>query len=132
MLQLKDRGYARRSADLNIARSALAAAALSLAGLAAPALSASLIVDENGDLVGASGVILEEATYEVSFVSGTCAEAFSYCNEPDDFMFDTASKAQAASGALISQVFLDGPLGMFDSDPELTSGCGNPCWVFTP
>jgi hypothetical protein len=42
--------------------------------------------------------------------------------------------ASAASYALYQDVFKDGPLGNFDTKPELTSGCsmGIGCTVLTP
>jgi hypothetical protein len=102
------------------------------------ASAAVLLVNGSGILTGANGVVVNNQTYNVSFQLGTCASLFSGCNEPSDFLFPTVASALDASSALMSQVFIDGPAGEFDSRPELTPSCpralfGNTgCSVFTP
>jgi hypothetical protein len=103
-----------------------------LFGLNAQA-SPILVVDMNGILMGATGVLVDGQSYDVEFVEGTCTEVFGVCDEAH-FAFTTESTALAASRALLD-VFLDVPgLGNFDSDPMLTNGCFFPtnCWALTP
>ena len=106
---------------------ALALCASSVSG------AATLIVDPSGELTGASGVNVGGTLYDVSFVGGTCADAFGVCDSAH-FDFTTASDALAASQALMDQVFIDGPDGQFDSQPSLTIGCSNwaHCTALTP
>jgi hypothetical protein len=56
------------------------------------------------------------------------------CDDPTDFIFPTGATATAAAQALLDQVFLDGPLGQFDSNPNLTFGCSGThvCQALTP
>jgi len=93
-----------------------------------------------GQLMGASGVMLENSAYDVEFHDGTCFGLFDLCNDTSDFLFDTQADATLASQALLDQVFLDSGIGNFDSDPDLTNGCNrttgelsfNYCVVYTP
>ena len=68
------------------------------------------------------------------FVDGTCIDLIDGCDELADFTFTTLEAATAASVALQNQVFVDGPSGAFDTDPELTNGCSNAthCVALTP
>ena len=93
-------------------------AALSF-GLATPAAAASLIIDANGQLRGASDVNVGGTLYDVEFADGTCIEIFSGCDEVSDFTFTNYFDAREASQALLDQVFL----GEFNDDPTLTFGC---------
>jgi hypothetical protein len=118
----------------------LAAGALSLAATL-PAAAATLNVDANGFLTGASGVTVATSagtkTYNVEFLSGSCASIFSNCaadpasSSLPAFAFTTSTDAVAASQSLLDQVFVDGIAGDFDSNPELTRGCLT-CFVLTP
>ena len=78
-----------------------------------------------GQLMGASGVLVDGSLYDVQFVDGTCIDLYNGCDDVSDFTFPTHASALLASQALFDQVFLDGPLGSFDSDPELTNGCSS-------
>jgi hypothetical protein len=96
-----------------------------VAGLMAGSAEASaiLIIDSNGILQGATGVTVDGALYDVEFLGGTCVALFSGCDAVADFQFQTLGAATLAAEALLDQVFLDGPLGPYDSSPALTSGC---------
>jgi len=85
--------------------------------------SAILIVDSNGILQGATGVTVGGALYDVELLNGSCPALFSGCDDASDFQFQTSGAATLAAQALLDQVFLDGPLGTFDSSPEMNSGC---------
>jgi hypothetical protein len=101
-----------------------------LATYSAQSRAAELIVT-NGKLVGATGVLVNGSSYNVSFVDGTCAALFNGCDQTADFFFQTPADAQAASQALMDQVFL----GAYDTTPGLTSGCATTaasCSVITP
>ena len=98
------------------------------------ASAATLLTDVNGDLTGATGVIVQGTSYDVSFLDGTCASLFSGCDSVSDFAFADRFLAALASEALLGQVFLDSSLGSFDSRPYLTRGCDDvlQCRVITP
>lgn len=56
----------------------------------------TLSLDPNGELIGAKGVTVAGATYDVAFVDGTCEEVFSGCDSPADFVFSSQASATAA------------------------------------
>ena len=92
-----------------------------------------LDVDSTGHLMGATNVDVNGASYDVQFLDGSCISRFLNCN-PDLFAFNNEADATAASQALLDSVFIDSTLGLFDTDPELTSGCLSTevCAVLTP
>ena len=83
--------------------------------------------------MGASDVLVGGNLYDVQFLDGTCADLYSGCDAVSDFTFQTQASATLASQALLDQVFLDAT-GLFDSQPELTRGCGAliECGASTP
>lgn len=96
------------------------------------AVHAMPILDiQGGQLFGASGVNVGGTLYDVAFRDGTCGALFSGCDEAGDFTFQTQVEAAMASQALLDQVILD----LFDTQPGLTNGCGNPntssCFILT-
>ena len=97
-------------------------------------MAATLQIDANGILMGATGVDINGTLYNVEFLDGSCQTLFSGCDEPADFAFTAASSSYNASEALLTQVFVDGPQGLFDSNPSLTAGCTNSdlCIILTP
>lgn len=97
------------------------AAAMAIGLSSAPSFAATLIVDGSGQLRGAAGVDVGGTLYDVTFREGTCTALFDGCDDPSDFTFTTLTDAQAASQALLNQVFIDGPAGNFVS-PSLTFG----------
>lgn len=102
------------------------------------ARAAPILTIEDGRLVGARGVTVEFVGYsylfDVEFTDGYCVEVFAGCeSDHPDFFFNSDSDARAASQALLDQVLLDGPYGLFDSHPPLTVGCDfGACAVATP
>ncbi|MFK7870830.1 MAG: VPLPA-CTERM sorting domain-containing protein [Roseobacter sp.] len=116
-------------------KATLVAATLALGFSVSASTAATLNVDVNGQLLGASDVDVDGVLYDVSFQDGTCISLFADCDEQSDFVFTTADSALLASAALLSQVFIDNSLGQFDSSPGLTRGCAagvDSCFVFTP
>jgi len=114
------------------------AAAFTLAlGVTAAQAAPTLLIDANGELIGADDVNVGGVLYDVRFIDGTCAAVFNGCAS-GNFDFATYAAADVASQALLDQVLLDGPGGNFDSFPDLTLGCpGSPfttpfCQVITP
>lgn len=109
-------------------------AAVALAGalLAMPAVAATPIVS-GGKLMGATGVIVGGASYDVSFLDGTCSSVYGGCGS-SNFTFKTLTSALSAGNALLSQVFVNSSAGLFDSRPELTNGCSSTivCNVLIP
>lgn len=99
----------------------------------APAGAAVQIV-ENGILTGATGVDVGGTSYDVEFLDGTCAAVFGGCNSSGDFTFTTFESGRLAAQSLLDQVFIDGVLGQFDTNPALTRGCSAPlsCHVLIP
>jgi len=101
--------------------------------------SATLVVN-NGVLMGATGVDVNGTLYDVSFLDGTCIELYNGCDGNTDFPFTNPADLNdgvllgAAMQALLDQVFIDSPLGTFDSQPDSMNGCNVPggCRVFTP
>ena len=110
-------------------RSCLGTFVVTLA-LASTSDATTLIVNGSGLLTGARGVDVGGTLYDVEFVDGTCLALFDGCDDVTDFDFTTESDAQAASQALLDQVFL----GTFDTTPTLTFGCFDPrtCDAITP
>lgn len=114
-------------------RLAAIAIMLGLAVLTAtPARAGATLIVQNGILTGATGVDVSGTLYDVAFRDGTCAQIYGACDAAH-FTFATSASAQAASQALLEQVFIDGPAGDFDSHPELTAGCAHihTCNAFT-
>ncbi|MCG8694854.1 MAG: PEP-CTERM sorting domain-containing protein [Minwuiales bacterium] len=103
----------------------LAGAVAAFAGLPAAASAAVLLVDDSGQLTGARNVDVGGKLFDVQFVNGSCIGLFGGCDEASDTDFANETDALAAAQALLDQVFLDTPEGMFDSDPELTFGCSD-------
>ncbi len=92
--------------------------------LAASSASAATLNVVGGELLGASGVIVDGSSFNVEFLDGTCIDIYNGCDDVSDFTFQTAAAALLASQALLDLVFLDGA-DLFDSAPELTNGCTN-------
>ena len=95
---------------------------------------------QNGNLFGATGVDVNGALYDVSFLDGTCIELYDGCDENTDFPFTNPADLNdgvllgVAMQALLDQVFIDSTLGAFDTEPELMNGCNvtGGCRVSTP
>lgn len=94
------------------------------------AQAATLIITDDGQLAGATGVDVGGVLYDVEFRDGSCIDLFDGCNSPDDFAFQRPDGATslpddvlAAGDALLEQVLFDVPDGAFNSDPQLTRGC---------
>jgi len=87
--------------------------------------SQAVPIVSGGQLVGATNVVVAGVgTFDVSFEEGTCIAIFAGCDDAiADFDFNNETDATAAAQALIDQVFLDVADGLFDTDPELTTGC---------
>ncbi|WP_306393325.1 PEP-CTERM sorting domain-containing protein [Telluria beijingensis] len=115
----------------NTFRTLIAAFALSAAAHASAA--PILLVDSKGILTGANGVNVGGKLYNVTFTDGTCAASFNGCIK-SAFPFSTSVEAVSAARALLDQVFIDTPAGLFNSKPQLTYGCTNmvSCLTYIP
>lgn len=83
-----------------------------------------LQVSADGILTGAKGIFVRGSlSYDVEFIDGTCADLFSGCDDPTDFVFDDINSVIIAARTLLNSVFLDTAAGKFDARPELTRGC---------
>jgi hypothetical protein len=87
--------------------------------LASPAAAATLVTNAGAQLTGATGVVVNGATYDVEFIDDRCTAIFGGCDSVSDFTFQNAGDAGAAAQALLDQVFI----GQFDTDYSLTFGC---------
>ena len=85
-------------------------------------------------LVGATGIEINGEVYQVQFADSSCIFLFNDCDETTDFFFPDAQSGLEANLALLEQVLLDLPSGLFDSEPELTHGCYShiQCSIVTP
>lgn len=84
---------------------------------------AATLVVAGGVLTGAKDVDVGGAFYDVEFIDDSCSNIYSGCDELSDLDFANEASATLAAQALLSQVFIDSPLGNFDSEPELINGC---------
>lgn len=113
---------------------AAAVIAVCVGVMSGPASAAAILNVVGGQLIGAQNVQVGNALYDVQFVDDSCINIFDGCDDVSDFTFDNALDAVAAGQALLDQVLLDGPEGLFDTDPTATSGCADAfnCFVFIP
>jgi len=95
--------------------------AVSFVPLAASAATLTVI---GGQLMGATGVDVGGSLFEVDFVplTSSCIDLYTGCDSAEDFDFQTEAEASLAANALLDQVFIDGPDGLFDSNPTLING----------
>jgi hypothetical protein len=98
--------------------------------------AATLDIDGSGQLLGAFDVNVDGSLYDVEFRNGSCEELYEGCDSVSDFPFGVEPEGDLAAHALLDQVLIDSvSLGLFDSDPSLTRGCGSgtdTCHVLTP
>jgi|SRR4051812_20467308 len=78
-----------------------------------------LKLNDNGILTGAANVLVDGHLYDVEFKDGDCGTIQHLCDLPSNFIFNSNASAQAASQALLDQVFI----GIYDDNIHLTSGC---------
>lgn len=91
------------------------------------AISVTLSV-ENGILVGAFGVSVDDNLYDVEFIDGDLNSIYS-----GGLLTYTAQFASSASQALVDSVFVETASPLYDSTPNLTQGCSfTYCVVYTP
>jgi hypothetical protein len=99
-----------------------------------------LLVDVNGKLTGAENVQVGANLYDLEFVDGTCGEVFRSCDLGlidlglPDFAFTTEGDARLAAQAILDHVFVDAPLGNFDTGVQNIRGCIIPevCTAYVP
>jgi len=111
------------------------AALMLLSSLPEARAEVSLIIDDTGQMTGATGVVVGTKTYDVSFVAGACVDLFSGCDGPEKFTFTTMQDAKLAASALGATVILDSKKGNFDSIPSMVRGCTGTvtsCSIMTP
>lgn len=105
--------------------------AVAATSLLAPNSFAANLIVEDGQLTGATGVDVDGVLYDVQFLDGFYSDTF---KDVSDLDATTEEQARLFGQALMDQVFVDTPEGLFDSDPELTFGCENlnACIVWIP
>ncbi|WP_300012304.1 VPLPA-CTERM sorting domain-containing protein [uncultured Roseobacter sp.] len=100
---------------------ALAAALAALTATSGFAATVKLSVG-GGQQMGTSNVEVNGKLFDVEFINGSCLALFDGCDAVSDFDFTNSADALAAAKSLNDTVFLDGPLGNFDSGYTLTNG----------
>lgn len=85
-----------------------------------------LNIDDMGLVIGAAGVDVGGASFDVEFLDGTCDSVYGLCSV-SNFIFTTESAALAASQALIGQVFVDNfsDLSASLGFTPIVQGCGS-------
>ncbi len=84
-------------------------------------VNAALLIVNGDQLVGATGVNVNGALYDVSFMDGSCFSLYNGCDDSTDSLFSGNDASLAASKALLEQVFI----GIYDDQPSLMIGCSN-------
>ncbi len=69
--------------------------------LASSSASAATLNVSGGQLLGASGVIVDGSSYNVQFLDGTCISLYNGCDALSDFTFQTVAAVVLASQALL-------------------------------
>jgi len=89
------------------------------------------VKDINGQLTGATGLIINGTSFDVAFVDENFESAF---KNTIPLIHDTVNEAIAFGNLLNNNVFLDIVSGQFDTKPNLINGCGNSivCFVRIP
>jgi hypothetical protein len=102
--------------------------------LATAEAHAAVPVVVGGELLGATGVNVGGAVYDVDFVEGSCIDVYGGCDDVSDFPFTTLADATLAAQALLDQVLRDTASGDFDTFPDQVFGCAHPtvCGAQTP
>ena len=90
------------------------------------AFSTTLII-EDGQLMGATDVLVKSEFYHVDFVDGTAADTFyDLTSQKYVFTFTSMETANEAAEALLDQVLINTNEYDFDDTPSLTSGISDP------
>ena len=82
-------------------------------------VNAATVVMSGGQLMGATGVEVNGASYDVAFLEGSCNSLYNGCT---GLPFTTSSESVAASQALLDQVIQ--PQGISAGTPYLVNGIG--------
>ncbi len=92
--------------------------------------AASLVVNSNNIVTGASGVSVNGILYDVAIGDGTCVSLFNGCDQPADFPFTSSSETSDALNALFSLI----SQSPYQQSPTSFSGCVSPviCALATP
>ena len=103
---------------------------LSLSTISTSKAATLIIEDGTNFLLGATDVLVNGSSYNVSFIDQSCVSAFNGCNNISDFVFQTEPEANMASQALLDQVLT----GIYDDAPTATKGLNNINWgaIATP
>lgn len=89
--------------------------------------AASFVIDEQGQLMGANGIKINNVNYNVRFIDGTSMDLFNYdsTTKYSDITFTSMAEATDASEALMMQVFSE---NIYDKEPELIQGISHNKW----
>ena len=85
----------------------------------AGSVNAATAVMSGGQLIGATSIEVNGASYDVAFLDGSCNSLYNGCT---GLPFTTSSEALAASQALLDQVMI--PQGISANDHYLINGIG--------
>lgn len=94
------------------------------------ARAVELVLDENNNLLGATGIKIKNQLYDVKFDDGPAKILFLNKEHNYNFLFTTLDDAKAASQALLDQVLVD----QYDAHPEYTHGIASESYsyILTP
>ena len=92
--------------------------ALMVLTMGATAHAASLRINGDGHVEGVDGIVIGTATYDATFVDGTCVEIFSGCDEISDFQLGEADALTAATQ--ITDAFTG---SAYQHEPDEIVGC---------
>jgi len=95
---------------------------LAVVGVSAVRAAPVLLVDANGILRGATGVLVGSQMYDVQFADGSCNSLFDNCN-PSAFVFNNLSDANAASSAIAGLLYTQPPPFGILRDADTIGGC---------
>lgn len=118
---------------MKIIAAARALLATVLIASATAATAAPTLLVTNGILMGANNVSVNGTLYNVTFADGSCNSLFNGCVQ-SAFAFNTNAAARVAAQSLLDTVFIDGPLGKFDTVSNTTFGCSSltACTTYIP
>jgi hypothetical protein len=102
----------------------IALACLLITSLSANA--ATLRIDASGQLTGATGVDVRGVLFDVRFMDGSCNTLFDGC-DPTNYTFVMGTTL------IMSAVFDQVVIGVYDTSPELVNGCKHSvCQIWFP
>lgn len=111
--------------------SAVILGVLALTSNALEAGAATLVRNGDGDVTGATGLLIDGALYDVDFVNQRCRDLFAGCRGEGPFPFTTEAAAIEAGQAIRDQVFRN-ETGALQMTIDEFAPCIGGCYVLVP